>query len=178
MKQYFIQFALLMAGAWALGANAQAQETMKAEAMKAEAMKMPTVLKVEVLVYSGRPNPVFVVSDPKEVKEILSLAKSLPANKSLKAGESGMPESKLGYQGMIVTNTTLLNPEIRSFVVNGAAVQLAVATPTATKTGAQAPVATAARLDPQTSLESKLLAVGKESGIVDEKLLEFIENSK
>jgi hypothetical protein len=174
MKHYFIKFALLIASTCAFGAGAQAQEKVKAETGK-----MPMVLKVELLVYSGRPNPTFLITDQKEIREIMGLANSLPHKQDLKQGESAMPHPKLGYQGFIVTNATAISPEIKSFAVNGSAVQLSLA-PAATSAmaGGQGALTHAAKVDAGNSLESKLLSQVTSQGIVDEKTLEFIENSK
>ena len=165
MKHYFLKFALLVAGTFSVVLGAQAEETMKA-------------LKVEMLVFSGRPNPTFLITDKQQIKDILGLAKSLPKNKAVKDGESGLPESKLGYQGFVVTNQSAIAPEIKSFVVHGSAVQLALMPTGSAKGAAKAGVEQAALIDSGTSLENKLLSHVKSEGIVDDKLLEFIDSSK
>jgi hypothetical protein len=169
MKQLIMKCALLIASAVGCMTGAQAQ-------VKADTVKMPMVLKVELLMYSGRPNPTFLITDQKEIKDILGLANSLPQNQSLKQGESAMPHPKLGYQGFVVTNGTAFNPEIKSFAVNGSAVQLSLAS--ASLAGGQDAKSQAAKVDQSSELESKLLAAAKNQGIVDEKALEMIENSK
>jgi len=136
-------------------------------------------LKVELMVFSGRPNPTFTISDENEIQEILNLAKSLP-EKKLKAGESVMPQAKLGYQGFTVTNNTKSSPEIKSFVVNGSAVQLALnaASTTGTLAARGTGVEQSARADAYNALESKLLSHAKETGIANEEMVEAIQNSK
>lgn len=171
MKYYFLKFVLLIAGAFSVVTGAQAEQTRETkETMKA--------LKVELLVFSGRPNPTFLITDKQQIKDIMGLAKSLPKNKALKDGESGLPEPKLGYQGFVVTNQSAIAPEIKSFVVNGSAVQLALMPTGSAKGASKAGVEQSAAIDSSTSLESKLLSHVKNEGIVDDKLLEFIDQSK
>jgi hypothetical protein len=160
MKKYFIKTALLIAGTLAFVMGSQAEDAMD-------------TLKVELLVFSGRPNPTFVISDQNDIREILGLAINLPRNENIKDGGSALPESKLGYQGFIVTNKTAISPEVRSFVVHGSAVQVALAPASSNAEAEQV-----ARIDSSASLESKLLSHMKKQRIVDDKLLEFIDNSK
>lgn len=161
MKQFLIKFALIAAAACSAITAAQAQPIKS--------------LKVELLIFSGRPNPSFVITDQNEINNILGTAKNLPQNDQLKAGKSALPESKLGYQGFKVTNLSDDSTEVESFRVHGSAVQLAVVSSAADK---KAVVQQSARLDHGNSLESKLLSHGKETGVIDEKLLELIEASK
>lgn len=165
MKHYFLKCAFLIAGTFSVAIGAHAEQAMKA-------------LKVEMLVFSGRPNPTFLITDKQQIKEILALAKSLPKNKAVKAGESGLPEPKLGYQGFVVTNQSSVAPEIKSFVVSGSAVQLATLPTGSAKGASTAEVEQAALIDSGTTLENKLLSHVKNEGIVDDKLLEFIDNSR
>lgn len=164
MNRYLTGITLALAGTFATMAQA-------------EAPKKDT-LKVELLVFSGRPNPTFAISDEKEIQEILNLAKSLP-QKQLKSGESAMPQPKLGYQGFIVTNNTATSPEIKSFIVNGSAVQLALNSASADGTSARgAVVQQSARSDSYNALESKLLSHAKETGIADDEMINAIENGQ
>lgn len=165
MNRYLTGITLALAGTFSMMAQA---ETPKKEA-----------LKVELLVFSGRPNPTFAISDEKEIQEILSLAQNLP-EKKLKAGDSGLPPAKLGYQGFIVTNNTGTSPEIKSFVVHGPVVQLTLGSVAADGTQATrgAGVQRSARADDANALEGKLLLHAKETGIANEEMVEAIENSK
>ena len=45
----------------------------------------PNALQVEVMIFSGRPNPVFTVTDPAEIREIMTLAANLPRPPALSA---------------------------------------------------------------------------------------------
>ena len=133
-------------------------------------------LKVELMVFSGRPNPTFTITDESEIQEILNLVKNLP-HKKLKEGETGLPPAKLGYQGFIVTNNTKTSPEIKSFVVNGSAVRLDSPS-TAGTLAARGAAEFSARADSSASLEGKLLSHAKETGIASEEMLEAIQESK
>ena len=163
MKQSIIKHALLVAGSFCVLAGAQAGEIVKS-------------LKVELLVFSGRPNPTFVVTDQAQIKEILALAKNLPQKKSAALGEENQPQPKLGYQGFVVTNNSDISSDIKSFVVHGSDVHLALVT--GSKQAGKSTIAHAEGIDSDAKLESKLLAHVKDNGVVDEKVMEFIENSK
>lgn len=163
MKQSFIKHALLVAGSFCVLAGAQAGEIVKS-------------LKVELLVFSGRPNPTFVVTDPVQIKEILALAKNLPQKKGAGSSETVQPEPKLGYQGFIVTNNSDISSDIKSFEVHGSDVHLALAG--GSKQAGKSSVVHAEGIDSDATLENKLLSHVKNNGLVDEKVLEFIENSK
>lgn len=134
-------------------------------------------LKVELMVFSGRPNPTFTITDENEIQEILNLVKNLP-QKKLKEGESALPPAKLGYQGFTVTNNTKTSPEIKSFVVNGSAVQLDSVASAGTLAARGTGIEQSARADSNASLESKLLAHAKETGIASEEMIEAIQDSK
>ncbi len=161
MKQLLIKLAMIAAAACAAMTTAQAQPIKS--------------LKVELLIFSGRPNPTFVITDQNEINDILGTAKSLPQNDQLKAGSSALPEPKLGYQGFKVTNLSDDSTEITSFQVHGAQVQLAVVSGTP---GKRAMTLQSPRLDRGNALESKLLSQGKEKGVIDDKLIELIDASK
>ena len=164
MKRYLTAVAFALVGTFTMTAQAQTP-TLKKE-----------TLKVELMVFSGRANPTFTITDESEIQEILNLVKNLP-QKKLKEGETGLPPSKLGYQGFTVTNNTKTSPEIKSFVVNGSAVLLDSPS-TAGAPAARGVAEYAARADSSASLESKLLSHAKETGIASEEMLEAIQESK
>jgi hypothetical protein len=163
MNRYLTGITLALAGAFSMMAQA---ETTKKE-----------TLKVELLVFSGRPNPTFAISDEKEIQEILSLAKNLP-QRQLKSGESALPTPKLGYQGFIVTNNTTTSPEIKSFVVNGSSVELALNSAGAKTAARGVVVEQSARADTYNALQSKLLSHAKETGIANDEMVQAIENAQ
>jgi hypothetical protein len=76
----------------------------------------PGSLHVRLLVFSGRENPVVVVSDPNQIASIMNLASSAKAYGQLKASEKELP-SALGYRGIEVLNGTSMRADIKSFVV-------------------------------------------------------------
>ena len=133
-------------------------------------------LKIEILLFSGRPNPTFLVTDPVQMKEILNLAKKLPQNKSIKQDVIGQPEAKLGYQGFIVTNNSDVSSEIKSILVRGVDVHTELIA--SSIVGGKTEVVKFAALDSSSSLENKLLSQAKSKGIVDEKIIKVIEGSK
>jgi hypothetical protein len=157
MKQFIVQFALFAAASCSVVSAAQAQSVKS--------------LKVELLIFSGRPNPTFVITDPRDIHDILDTAKNLPQNEAEKAA----PEPRLGYQGFMVTNQSDDSTEVKSVQVHGSAVHLAL------KAGAGEKAKStqhSARLDRGNFLESKLLSHGRDTGVIDDKLLEAIESSR
>lgn len=165
MKRYLTAVAFALVGTFTMTAQAQTP-TLKKE-----------TLKVELMVFSGRANPTFTITDESEIQEILNLVKNLP-QKKLKEGETGLPPSKLGYQGFTVTNNTKTSPEIKSFVVNGSAVLLDSPSTAGTPAARGGVAEYAARADSSASLESKLLSHAKETGIASEEMLDAIQGSK
>jgi hypothetical protein len=160
MKKYTLYLAALLA--------------MISPAISAD--QKPEALQVEVLIFSGRPNPVFIVSDPAEIREIVSLAESLP----------GSPEAKashpiLGYNGIVVENLSTTLPDVQQFkvgrgdidIVRKPGAQSRKAAPTATD-ASQAKV----RRDGANSLETRLLSLARSKGAIDDRLLEHINRSK
>jgi hypothetical protein len=146
---------------------------MVSPAMSAE--KTPEALQVEILIFSGRPNPVFVVSDPAEIREIITLADSLPAS----GPASKTNQSKLGYTGIVVENLSTTRPDVQRFKVGHGEIDVVRKTNAATPKDAMADAAQAkARADGANSLETRLLSLARSKGAIDDRLVEHIKRSK
>lgn len=161
MKKYTLYLAALLA--------------MISPAMSAD--KKPEALQVEVLIFSGRPNPVFVVSDPAEISEIISLAESLPGGQEAKTSHP-----ILGYNGIVVENLSTTLPDVQRFKVGRGDIDI-VRKPGAQSRKAAAPAAADAtqakvRRDGAHSLETRLLSLARSKGAIDDRLLEHINRSK
>lgn len=126
-------------------------------------------LQVEVLVFSGRPNPRLVVSDPALIREITAAVAALPRQATLAVKDTALP-SKLGYRGFRVENASASSPELAAFVVHGAVVE-------ALLQGAGGLVKEV-RLDAGASLESRLLQLAEASGRLEPAVLEHIKARK
>ncbi|MFI5360387.1 MAG: hypothetical protein ACHQ49_00335 [Elusimicrobiota bacterium] len=130
-------------------------------------------LQVEVLVFSGRPNPVFTVTDPKEIQELLNDVEALPGNKGFK-GASVTP-SRLGYKGILVRNQSGEDQEVAAFVVHGKDLEIKPAA--SVKSAARdfrVDAAAGVRSSGETgkeSIERRLLELGREKGALDANLL-------
>lgn len=161
MKQFLMQFALVAAATCSVVSAAQAQSVKS--------------LKVELLIFSGRPNPTFVITDPRDIHDILDTAKNLPQNEQIKDAEKAAPEPRLGYQGFLVTNQSDDSTEVKSVQVRGSAVHLALKAAGDAKGKS---TQHSARLDRGNFLESKLLSHGRDIGVIDDRLLEAIESSR
>lgn len=112
-------------------------------------------LAVELLIYSGRPNPSFAITDASAVKDILATALKLPPDPA-----STLPPSWLGYQGFLVRH------QRATFIVYHSTVQLIDV--------AGAPPARAHRIDARATLESKLIEHARRQHIIDDSLIALI----
>lgn len=124
------------------------------------------LLTVELLIFSGRPNPTFAVTDARVAREILATAMHLPADDAIEAGADALPESRLGYRGFMVRNHTAAFPDLGSFIAYRSAVELMG--PAGTKADR------ARRLDTHAALENRLLAYAKKQRLLDDALLALI----
>lgn len=127
-------------------------------------------LYVEVLLYSGRPNPVFTITDPVEIKTILSAAKAAPKQAVAKTTAK---KAALGYKGIAVEFLAAGSDEATAFTVKDDEITLSVSSPTAAK--ATTPDV---RSDSGRALQRRLLGKGMEKGVLTEQLVSFIENGK
>lgn len=135
---------------------------------------IPEALRVEVLIFSGRPNPVFVVSDPAEIREIIALADSLPAQSQ----DAKASHPRLGYNGILVENLSTTTPDVQRFKVGRGEIDI-VRKPDAQARKAASDASQAkARRDGATSLESRLLSLARTKGALDDKQLERINRDK
>ena len=152
MKNFILLFAAVLFSA--------------AVSMNAQSITPPKSLKVEVLVFSGRPNPTFEITDPAEIKEITALLNALPRNAA--AQENAGETPVLGYRGIAVENTSSASAELRSFLVRRSNVQVSRGILTKSADG-QARVAGAeleVRNDGSSSLEKRLLGIAQSRGAI------------
>lgn len=133
---------------------------------------LPEALEVRVLIYSGRPDPVFTITDPKEIKQLLDSARALPAAATA-TGDAAYP--KLGYRGMLVTNHSKQNPELASFIAhrNSVRLQPSAGAATTARTSAEE-----ARVDGAGTLEQRLLTLAQAKGVLSPAALTHIQNQR
>ena len=128
-------------------------------------------LQVEVLIFSGRPNPIFTIEDPQEIREVMALLNGLPEHPVAKTGsEASAISSKLGFRGLAVTNLSTVAKEIRSFELGDSNVKLK-----RESTSAASGVKPEFRQDSSKAVQRKLLEIGKSRGAVDAGLMKLIE---
>lgn len=136
-------------------------------------------LTVEVLIYSGRPNPAFTITDPGEIREISALIEGLP-----KAGTAGASSSKsapkLGYQGIAVRSHYQALPSLESFSVRHTQIDVfRSATSVRAASVAIEPASKAAELiDAPKRLETRLLELAKAKGALTEALAKHIAENE
>ena len=141
--------------------------------LNAQTSAATTGLRVEVMVFSGRPNPVFTITDPAQVREILSLVDAMPRS----ADRGAATKQGLGYRGIAVTNLSSDASDIQNIKVHRSAVEIKRKSITGPKSEAakNAPDATPdARSDNGNALEVRLLAMARSHGAIDQNLLNQI----
>lgn len=133
-----------------------------------------TGLRVEVVVFSGRPNPAFTITDPAQVREILNLAEAASGANT----EGSAVKQGLGYRGIVVTN---LSPDDTSDIQNirvyrsAAEIRRKSATNPKNEAGKSAVnVTPEARRENSKALEARLLAMAHSTGAIDQRLLNQI----
>ncbi|ATC63568.1 hypothetical protein CMV30_06145 [Nibricoccus aquaticus] len=133
-------------------------------------------LRVEVLVFSGRPNPTFTITDTKQISDLLTSVDALSIDATAKAGED---RPILGYNGIRVTDLSGSDANAQSFRVRGSAVS--VIRKQAIKAGkatADSIATTDVRNDQGATVETKLLELARQQGAIDDRVLALIRKSK
>jgi len=135
--------------------------------MEAQGTNKPVKgFKVTILIYSGRPNPTFMITDENLIKKIESSLKSMPKNSAFK-GETVSP-SILGYNGILVENLSDLAPNLESFLVFQSNVELKNKKPSETGVTKEILEGTAS------GLQEMLIREAQTQGAIDQKLVDCI----
>lgn len=80
-------------------------------------------LHVSVVLFSGRPDPKFVITDPREIAEILAAVRGFPRHASLDS-TSALPHPMFGFRGVIIQNFSAQSPELGFLHVYGNDVEM------------------------------------------------------
>ena len=166
MKRYSLYLAAFLA--------------MITSAMSSDASKTPNVLQVEVLIFSGRPNPVYTITDPAQIDEIIGQANALPSSTEAATPKASTAPA-LGYRGIVVENLSSTKPDVQAFSVHRGHVQLLRKQKSQLRQSASAPAAplqAEVRSDSSAALETKLLNLAHSRGVIDDGLLEHINRTK
>jgi hypothetical protein len=132
-----------------------------------------TALRVQVMIFSGRPDPVFTITDSDAIRDILELVGSLPKHPTLPIGGTVIPAA-LGYKGLAVEVISSEASDMQSFLVSGANVQV-----NRSKAGLTAsPSMPAFYLDERAALEGRFLELAQRYGALDETLLDHIRSRR
>jgi|GEM_PF-655488 len=156
----------------------------------------PNALRVELLMFSGRPNPVFTITDPAEIRDLTARVNALPKN-SIAAAAQTADFPVLGYQGIVVRNMSAASPELDSILVRRSNVRInrkagpqakaaqaqAASVSSAGASASAAPAAAAAepselRVDGGNALENHLLSLARNRGVLDDALMNHITSQK
>lgn len=117
----------------------------------------PASLKIDVLLFSGRPDPSFTITDGALIRQIVSVFEALPTHPTLTDKDSALPP-QLGYRGFRVTPTGMSG--ITSFDVYGTAVEV-ISVPAS----GGAPIKSF-RFDTNAALEQLLFQIARAQGAV------------
>lgn len=79
----------------------------------------PQGLVVHLMVYSGIPDPYYVISDSATIASILGAVNGLPGNSAFTSQSQSVVPGILGYKGFHVVNFSGTYPNIASFNVYG-----------------------------------------------------------
>lgn len=133
-------------------------------------------LRVEVMVFSGRPNPVFVVTDPAQIREILSLVDTMP--QTANADGRSVAKQGLGYRGIAVTNLSGDASGVAAITVYRSGVEVKRKSITPAKNAAakiSGGAAAEVRSDAMRALETRLLALAVSRGALDQRVVDQIK---
>ena len=163
MKKYFflITALLLLSGHSIMGADSTSTNV--------------NTLRIELKLFSGRPNPTFDVTNPDEIKQIMQLTQALPKNTALAASAE---VSKLGYTGIVIANDSSISPELESVTVNHNNVQVNI---NSTKAAGGLSVVSSGRQvreDAGWALENYLLQLARTRGVIDDNLVQVIKRTR
>lgn len=127
-------------------------------------------MKVTLQLFSGRPNPVFVIRDPYTLNKIKDLMGNLPATKSAVASQALRPA--LGYTGIVVEPTEAALPAIESLKVYRSNVE--VRNLVTTKSAVAGAPVQEDRTDASLELERLLIQEALDQGVIDQAIVEFM----
>lgn len=155
MKLFSIMLGLFASSVAAVGAESTATEKVNA-------------LQVEILVFSGMPDPRFLITDPALIKEIMDLVNVLPAHPTLKGKDAISPKGRLGYRGIRIENVSSANTGIEWFSVFRSNVEIV-------KKGA---TAKEFRADAGVALERRLIQMAEEKKVMPSHVLLHVKSGK
>jgi len=137
------------------GVTMNAQNTVKQE----------KGLKVTIMIFSGRPDPTFTITDESIITKIKDSLGKMPKNEKFN-GETVSPAA-LGYKGILVENSSDLIPDMDSFVVHHSKVEFK--NKSAVKNFLE---------DYAYELQDLLVRLALEKGAIDMNLADHIKNQK
>lgn len=128
--------------------------------------EVPQALQVEILVFSGRPDPKFIITEATIIKEITDVVKSLPVHPSLKGDSNLTRPGLLGYRGIRVYNVSDINSDVEWFTIYRSAVEVL-------KKGVNEKDF---KLDASTALEGRLIQMAEDKKLMPDVVLAHIKN--
>lgn len=150
--------------------NLNAQDTAKNE----------NKLTVTFMIFSGRPNPSFTITDENVIKRLEGIISNLSKSQSRFKENTVIPPI-LGYRGIRVDNKSSFLTEIESFSVHKADVELMSKSKSggAESTGLEPKGGEKVFLmDAAQSIEDLLINLGLKAGAIDSKIADIIKQSK
>jgi hypothetical protein len=93
--------------------------------MESQTIDQPTKgLKVTIMIYSGRPDPTFMITDGNTIQKIEKLLSTLPKNEKYNDPKETVSPNVLGYNGILVENFSDFMPDLEYIVVHHANIEL------------------------------------------------------
>ncbi|MGE5341162.1 MAG: hypothetical protein ACM3SY_06735 [Candidatus Omnitrophota bacterium] len=149
MKHLILVVAIVVGISWGIVMNAQ------------DDPGAANGLKVTILIFSGRPNPTFMITDPVLIDQLTRTVSHLP-----KDGKPTPPV--LGFNGILVENFSKRMPDLQSFLVKHSSIELKNKNITGGERGEL-------RQDSNLDLQETLLEYARKEGLIDEKIIDLIK---
>jgi hypothetical protein len=124
----------------------------------AAAPKPEPGLHVHIVMFSGREDPKFVITDPKEIAELLGGIRALPAHPSLR-GDAALPLPMFGFRGVMLANHSNQHGEVTLVHVYRNAVEVVE------KAAGSPAIARNIRVESSGTLEARLVSMAKARGV-------------
>jgi CTP-dependent riboflavin kinase len=132
------------------------------------------VLIAHLLIYSGLPDPKFVITDQAYISNFFNSLNALPVNPNFTSQSSTVVPSILGYKGIYIENFSNSAPDIVSVVIYGANVEIRRRQQAAANGAVVAPLKEFHRDSTSAPNEASLFDQAQSSGVLTAQLQTLI----
>lgn len=129
-------------------------------------------LHVTLVIFSGRPNPTFLITGSHAISMIAGESSRLPAHPTLN-DDQPVKRPNIGYNGFIVENLSKVAPNLQALHVYRSNIQLI-------KRSQEQPITFTKemRIDEAQAIEALLIEIGKTQGVITPTLAKEIEKGR